>query len=487
MCCFWVSANLWAQQPVPNQPPLVQVTDTLAHRADTLSVGTDSLAKQVVMIVDIQIEGNKKTREYVIRREMSLEEGQSFSLVELEQALALDRKRISNTRLFLSVNTTIVPLDEAHVRVLIELQERWYVVPVPIFKLADRNLNDWWTNQERDLSRVNYGLKFNHYNFMGRAEKLALIAQFGYTRSFRIAYYIPYIDKTRKNGLGINLLYYDNHNLALRTVNHKRVFLNNSEHELRKTLAAGLTFTRRSSFYTTHFGQFNFYKDVFADTVIRLNPEFIPHKNRSLQYFLLTYGLAHDMRDNVSYPLKGYHFVASATKIGLGIIDDVNILELEATVSYYKPLSPKLFLSNVLSTRASTPKEQPYHLLRGLGYGRLYVRGLELYVIEGQHHVLNKTELKWQMLKHEFDLGKLMPIDQFSKVPIALYPKIFFDVAYVSMQNTRPENNFLVNRPIWGTGVGLDIVSFYDFVFQLEYSMNNLYERGIFIHINRNF
>ncbi len=101
--------------------------------------------------------------------------------------------------------------------------------------------------------------------------------------------------------------------------------------------------------------------------------------------------------------------------------------------------------------------------------------------------MLNKVDLKWQLLKHEFDLAGIMPLDQFSKVPLALYPKIFFDVAYVSMRNPLPENDTLVNKPIWGTGVGVDIVSFYDFVFQLEYSMNNLYERGIYIHVNRNF
>lgn len=446
----------------------------------------DTLPKRMLQLVDIQIEGNKKTREYIIRREMTLHEGQQIAADALDELLAMDRKRITNTRLFLSVNTTIIPLDSTHISILVELKERWYVVPVPIFKLADRNLNDWWTNQDRDLSRVNYGLKFNHYNFMGRAEKLALIAQFGYTRSFRVAYYIPYIDKTRKNGLGLNLLYYDNNNLALRTVNHKRVFINNDDQQLRKTHAAGITVTRRESFYTTHFAQLNFYNDVFADTIMRLNPEFLPRKNSSLNYFMLTYGLRRDLRDNVSYPLKGFHFVGSTTKTGLGF-DDVNIFEVAGTAGFYQPLAKRIFLTNVISTRVSTPKVQPYHLLRGLGYGFEYVRGLELYVVEGQHHVLNKIDLKWQLLKHEFDLAEIMPIEQFSKVPLALYPKIFFDVAYVSMRNPLPENDTLVNKPIWGTGVGVDIVSFYDFVFQLEYSMNNLYERGIFIHINRNF
>lgn len=441
----------------------------------------------MVMVVDIDITGNKKTREYVVLREMSVQEGQLVALEDLEELLTIDRKRISNTRLFLSVNTRVVQLGTEHVRIEVDLRERWYVVPVPIFKLADRNFNDWWINQERDLSRVNYGLKFNHYNFMGRAEKLALQAQFGYTRSFRIGYSLPYIDASRKTGMSMSLQYFDNNNLALETIGHKRIFLNSNEQELRRTYAANLTFSRRSSFYTTHYAGLSFVDNSFADTVIQRNPEYLPASDNKLRYLSIGYGISRDMRDNISYPLKGFVFTGSASKTGLGIFNQVNIFNIEASYTFFKPLISNLYFSNSSSTRLSTPKDQPYHLLRGLGYGLNFVRGLELYVIEGQHHLLNKSELKWQLVKHEFNLGKILPWDQFNKVPIALYPKIYFDAAYVVMQDPKPENNFLVNRPIWGTGVGLDVVSFYDFVFQLEYSMNSLLERGIFIHIDRKF
>ena len=450
LCFFWCS-QAFAQEPaLPDQQ-------------------VDSLVKQMVLLVDIDIEGNKKTREYIIRREMSLHEGMLINREELDELVALDRKRISNTRLFLSVTPKIIPLDEKHIRIIFEVQERWYVVPVPIFKLADRNFNDWWTNQGRDLSRVNYGLKFSHYNFMGRAERLALTAQFGYTRSFRAAYYLPYIDQTRKNGLGLSFLYFDNNNLALRTVNHKRVFLNDDQQELRKTYAAGATFTRRSSFYTTHYASLQFFSNTVADTVITLNPEYLPaESNNSLRYFTLSYGISRDLRDNVSYPLKGFKFSGWASQKGLGIFNQVNIFDVEGSFEYYRPLSKKLFWANSINTRLSVPDKQPYYLLTGLGYGSNFIRGMELYVLEGQHHLLYKTDVKWQLLKHQFNLEKLIPWDQFSKLPLALYPKIYFDLGYVAMPDPQPTNNFLVNKPIWGTGVGLDIVSFYDMVIQLK-------------------
>jgi outer membrane protein assembly factor BamA len=465
---------LWGSKTVAQQPASVQAGD--------------SLVKHMVQIVDIDIVGNKKTREYVIRREMAVHEGQVVSMEDLNDILALDRKRISNTRLFLTVDIKVIPLDGKYVKILVDVQERWYVVPVPIFQIADRNFNDWWTNQKRDLSRVNYGLKFNHYNFMGRAERVGLTAQFGYTKSFKVNYYLPYIDKTRKNGLGLSFLYFDNNNLALQTINHKRVFLNDEEQELRKTYAAGLTFTRRSTFYTTHSVNLSFYSNTVADTVITLNPEYLPaESNNNLSYFTLSYGINRDLRDNVSFPLRGFRFQAWATKTGLGIFNQANIFEVSALFDYYKPITKKLFAGNLFHTRLSVPDKQPYYLLTGLGYGSKFIRGMELYVLEGQHHFLNKTDLKYQLVKHTINLEKILPWDQFSKVPIGIYPKIFFDAGYVVMPNPQPNNDFLVNKPIWGTGVGLDIVSFYDMVIQLEYSMNSRLERGFFINVNRGF
>ena len=39
---------------------------------------------------------------------------------------------------------------------------------------------------------------------------------------------------------------------------------------------------------------------------------------------------------------------------------------------------------------------------------------------------------------------------------------------------------------LWGKGIGLDAVFFYDKVFKIEYSFNHLWESGIFFHFNMN-
>lgn len=454
--------------------------------SDTLQ--SDTLVKHLVKIDKIFIRGNKKTRDYIILRELSLKEGELVAYEDLEEILKKDRQRVSNTRLFLKVEIVALPLSERLYDIIVEVSERWYVIPSPIFQLADRNFNDWWVNQDRDLSRVNLGFKFTHYNFRGRSEKLSLQAKFGYARTFFASYYIPYIDKTRKNGLGFSFSYAENTNIPLRTTGHRRLFIDNDslniKDPIREAYGAGITFSRRASFYNTHSIALSYNALFLKDTIIALNPDYLLTQSNSMRYFNLSYNFRRDFRDIVGYPLKGFLVNGGINKKGLGIYNDINIFSLSGSYSQYLPFKKKFFFSNAISTRISVPQYQPYQHLTGLGYGGDYVRGFELYVIEGQHQFLNKTEIKYQLFKEEVSLGRFMPLDQFRTIPFALYPKIYFDAGYVVMPVSYPTNQLLTNKPIWGAGVGLDVVSFYDFVFRLEYSFNSLKESGFFFNFN---
>ena len=190
------------------------------------------------------------------------------------------------------------------------------------------------------------------------------------------------------------------------------------------------------------------------------------------------------MRDAVGYPLRGFMINLGATKKGLGIFNDINLFTIQASYNQHLQLKEKLFFSNSFSTRLSVPQYQPYQHLTGLGYGGEYLRGFDLYVIEGQHQLLNKAELKYQLYKEEVNLGKFMPLDQFRNVPFALYPKLFFDIGYVVMPISYPTNETLTNTPLWSVGAGLDLVSFYDFVLRMEYFFNSQQQNGFFFNLN---
>ena len=58
---------------------------------------------------------------------------------------------------------------------------------------------------------------------------------------------------------------------------------------------------------------------------------------------------------------------------------------------------------------------------------------------------------------------------------------LFFDAAYTEDKKYFATNT-LSNKYIWGTGMGIDFVTYYDSVFRFEIAMNDLKEKGFFLH-----
>jgi hypothetical protein len=66
---------------------------------------------------------------------------------------------------------------------------------------------------------------------------------------------------------------------------------------------------------------------------------------------------------------------------------------------------------------------------------------------------------------------------------LALYLGFHSDIGYVLEPNNHETNgNQLPNRLLWGNGIGFDIVTYYDRVMRMEYSINHLGEHGFFLH-----
>ncbi len=61
-----------------------------------------------------------------------------------------------------------------------------------------------------------------------------------------------------------------------------------------------------------------------------------------------------------------------------------------------------------------------------------------------------------------------------------MYANLFFDAAYVDDKYTY-ELNPLSNQLLWGTGIGIDMITYYDLVLRLELSVNKQKDTGFFI------
>ena len=441
-----------------------------------------------VLINRVFIVGNRLTREQIIMRELSLKPGDLIYNLDLPEILDLDKKKLINTRLFNTVEIRTMELEENKIDLLIDLNERWYTFPSPIFELSDRNFNEWWQNYDHDFKRVNYGLRLYQFNMRGRNETLRLIAQFGFQRRFDLMYRFPYIDKKQKHGLSVDLGFHETKNLAYQTRDHKYVFAESDE-ILRNERRAGLTYSYRRSFYKTHSLNVAYRDMQVNDIVIDSNANYIDGELLQQKYPSVSYQFNSDHRDVSAYPLNGNQFLFYIAQNGLGISDDLNNFETSILYSKYFDLKKEFYVSNNFVGYYSNPVNIPYVNFGVLGQRKQFVRGYELYVVEGPWYFLNKTTFKKRIFSRNYHWAA-MPVRQFRYIPVSVYLKTYADLGYVRNYPYYEERNFntrLSDKMLFGTGLGVDVVGFYDMVLRFEYSFNAEGEQGFFFHVKKEF
>jgi len=439
-----------------------------------------------VIIGDISIEGNHKTRSGIILRELAIKSGDTLDGSSFKETLEIDRRKIVNTNLFVTVDLfTQSNADSVRTDIKVVVKERWYFLVFPVFQLADRNFNEWWYDRNRDLKRTIYGVYLSYGNVTGRADKLRLLAEFGFIPKFELSYSIPYIDKAQKTGITIGTSYSINKTMAFRTWNDKLDYLS-SEVINKERFFTYVTLTRRNKYYTFHSADLRWSYANISDTIAALNPNYLLNGRTRQNYFQLTYTFNYDKRDNFQYPLRGQTGLVQISKLGLLPSDKINTAYFLGSYRKYIPLSKRWYANTGIRARVSLPRRQPYLQTIGLGYRNDLVRGYELYVVDGQDYALFKNEIKYKLFSFQKHFS-WVPIKQFNTVPLAVYINSFADAGYV--WNNYPEfsNTKLGNSMLYGAGTGLDVVTFYNILARFNLNFNAKGERRFFFSISRDF
>jgi outer membrane protein assembly factor BamA len=441
-----------------------------------------------VTINKIIIAGNKLTQNTIILRELGLKPGDVAQEGYLSEIYEKDKRKLFNLHLFHTVQIYSLDAGGNTIDVLVDVVERWYTFPIPIFKLSDRNFNEWWENYNHDFSRVNYGLKLYQYNLWGRNHTLILTAQFGFQRRFELLYRIPYITKKQKEGLILEMDFIEAKNVADSTVNHKLDFFEFTK-VLRRTKGIGLTYTYRNNFYDQHKIRYELRQTNILDTLRDLNPNYLGNGRAQQTFDALTYEFVSDHRDVIAYPLRGNILTLHVQKYGVGIHKNLSKTEGYASFAGFRDLKKGFFLANLSFLYASTPDDIPYFNYGAMGYNKIFVRGFEVYVIEGPQYFLNKTTLKKRIFSRNWDLD-LWKVDQFNYFPLAIYLKAYADWGYVNNYSVYSENDIntiLSDKFLGGAGAGVDFVTAYDVVLRLEYTFTTQRTNGFFLHIRKEF
>ena len=187
------------------QPGVTDSKIAYPSTLDHLSKEINQLSNDTIPFVigEIYITGNKKTKPYIIERELSFKRGDTVNLPELVKAFHEGHDNLINTHLFNDVVVYLKGFRGYVADVEIDVKERWYIFPVPYFVPVDRNLAAW-SEKDYSLSRVNYGLKYTHFNFTGRNDNLMAWLITGYSQQVQLAYTNPYVDKNLKHGFGFS-------------------------------------------------------------------------------------------------------------------------------------------------------------------------------------------------------------------------------------------------------------------------------------------
>jgi len=434
-----------------------------------------------VVIGDITLSGNKKTKSFIVLREMPFVKGDRFTRSQLDKQLILARQQLMNTLLFVDVNIYVASRKGDELFINVDMKERWYFFPVPYFRLVDRNFNQWWVDEKRSLDRVNYGIKFIQNNATGQNDNLDIWLITGYTQQVTVRYSLPFFDKKLKNGFSIGYLSATQKEVNYATGDNKQLFYK-QDAVAKKTLHFDLTYSYRPDVKQRHYLRLSYNDESVADTLVKINPLYYPDNRTRLQYLDFTYQYKYYNVDYIAYPTKGFLFEGSLYRRGLDNIS--GLWQLTGRAVYAIPLNRNTFLHLEGQVIAKTPQRDYFVNERLFGYGFFQLRGLEYNVVDGMTGAALKTTLNKQILS--FILRNPFPSKTHDKIPIRIFLKAYTDLGYGYM--SKPDiTNTLNNKLLRTYGFGMDIVSIYDFVFKIEYSFNQLGRDGLYLQTRNDF
>jgi outer membrane protein assembly factor BamA len=436
-----------------------------------------------VVVDSIIIEGNKKTKEKVIFRELTFAKGDSIDFKEINDVLEKNRLLLMNSTMFADVSINIKKWNENAVVLLIKVREVFPIIPAASLSFADRNFNVWWKEKNHDFKRLNYFLGARFINPTGNRDVFKASLQFGFGQKAELTYKLPNIGRKNQFGFYANVYMARYKEVWYATQRDSLLFYRDESNFLLKKFRASVGFSFRPKIRSVQYLRLQYNKDFTNEDVIKnKNSNFFAENQSKQQYLSAQYRYTLDYRNIRPYPTKGAFVAFEVEKQGFLPKDNVNALYGSFLYAQYFSLSKKISTELVTKARYEfTRKRQPYYNLRAIGYGADYLRGYEYYVVDGTDFAYLKTSFRYEWYNKKIDLGDFLP-ENVRYIPFRANVSINNDFGKV--HNTfNDKSNMLPNRWLWGKGIGLDFIIYYNMVFQLEYSVNHLNKGGFFVHI----
>lgn len=459
-----------AKLPCASQPVI-----GVAYQDDAALMNPEDTSSTSIAIRYVLITGNKRTRQYIVEREIAVKEGECYTPGHLARKLRLTREQLMNTSLFVKVNVDTIDLGGNEIDIRVDVKERWYIFPGPVFRIVDRNLNVWFTDQKASIDRANIGFKVSHDNMSGRNDKFNLFLIGGYTQQLSFNYRLPYFDKKLRQGFSTAFSFSRNREVQTSTDSNKQVFTSLPEFALQNLRAEiGYSYRRGSDL---RMGSSLSYSDLRIDTAIaRANPQWLGNGRSQARFVDWSVYLHYYKADYNPYPLRGWYLRLNAINRFSSSIPRFQIYG-DAQGSW--EVLHKTWLNFQGAFAINVSRSMPYYNSRMLGYGSLYMQGLEYYVADGNYGGMVRSTVRREIWSPQIPTP-FRKSKTYNKLPFRVFLKSYVNAGYVHSDN--PGNSFLNNKLLRTAGFGIDILTIYDVVLKLEYSYNQLGQKGLFMH-----
>lgn len=457
-----------------------------------------------VKISQIEITGNKRTKEKIILRELDFNPGDSLATFErgaaanvlfgqkrfskkdsseLVMRMKYSRENIINTKLFLEADLYLEQIQGADYKLRINVNERWYFWAFPIIQLDYPNFNDWL--RDPDLDYLTMGIFTSHNNLWGLGHQASFKGYLGSSQGAGLGYYIPWVGQGQKIGLLLGARYRNSAVVEYGSLDNERQMIFEQGSMQNYTFVG--TLTARPGLYNYSNVVITANHVAISDSLYMLTQDaslasFLPEGLQSVSYINLYIEYKYDSRNSHAYPLNGNYLKGFVNKVGMGILShDVDYFYYGVDMHFYQQISERWFTAEMFKFVTSSSENIPYNFKKNLTSKIDFIRGYDYYALRGDEMYYFRSNLKYNLIKPNVMKAKKEKNkdSKFRNLPYAFYLNLVADAAYMK-DNFYGEYNPYNNKMLYSWGLGLDFVTYYDMVLRFEYVFTNIQSHGFF-------
>lgn len=430
------SKSVLMQFSLPSFLILLLSFSTVFGQTDNAPADIDSTnSKNKILVIIVQ--GNEKTKEKIITREMKLKPGDKFDPVLAQQ----DQLRIQNLGIFNRVEIVNIPTNNG-VILVVTVSEMWYIFPYPIIFRNDR---DW--------GRISVGAGLLYTNFRGRREVIDFSFWLGFNPAVRLSYSNPWI-------LG-KLKFYTSFSIFARKIRNKSFTVLDSDVDEEQ-----IGFNWRIG---KRFGHFTYFDVNLGYKQLTMSPDSVNVTlSPSGKDKLPTYGFSfrYDSRDLWEYAHKGNYLNVWATKTGL-FSEVIDYVRFGADLRKYIPIGP----TTLAFRAAANMSHGKIPIYSQVHFGFLTrIRGHFRERIAGENLLLGSAEFRFPIRKITYhNWGPFQSMGRYgTNFRFGISGGLFVDTGALWFQNQALSKDHFIS----GWGAALHIFLPYNNLIRLEYAFN---------------